>query len=412
MKLEELKEKYISRDQFDKHITYMDDEKFKHEPSLAMWTYANKELVDLEYEEYFLKTWQFAGHVSSLQKPGDYIVFDMWKDSAIVMVGDDGKTRAFQNVCSHRASRLLDGKGCKKLIQCHYHAWTFNMDGSCKGITQPKEYPPCDKSEMGLNPVELEIYKGMVFVKMVPSDCPTVASQWSGIEEFIDAYNPLDFEQVEGSFGQDWQCNWKLAKDNYDENYHVPTGHPGLQRMTQEGEEGGEFENGIGFGVFRMKIKASKNPIEARYQAIIHTSDHRVEHPVKRLWFQVTMHFNIGIEFNNEALWVFQILPTGVDSTEVRYSLFGRKNMSDYEQELIDLNIKINSQVNDEDKFLVERIQRGAKTTNYKSAALSYIESTVALTHMRLRKAIPVCALENAPAMGKLSEVNDKMKEA
>ncbi|NQY67955.1 MAG: aromatic ring-hydroxylating dioxygenase subunit alpha [Flavobacteriales bacterium] len=411
MKLSELKQNYISRDKFDDHIKYMDEADFNKGPSLPMWTYANKELLELEYEECFLKTWQFAGHESDLQNPGDYIVFDMWRDSAIIMVDDDGKINAFQNVCSHRASRLLDGKGCTKLIQCHYHAWTFNRDGSCKGITQPKGYPDCDKSELGLEKVEVEVYRSMVFVKMKESDCLSVAEQWAPIDEFIAPYNTDDYERIDGSFGQDWKCNWKLAKDNYDENYHVPTGHPGLQRMTEVGEEGGECETGVGFGTFRMRIKASKAPNEARYQALIHTSDHRVEHPVKRLWFQVTMHHNMGIEFNNEALWVFQILPKGVDKTEIRYSLFGRKNMSDHERELTDLNIKINSQVNDEDKFLVERIQKGALTSNYEPGQLSYAESSVALTHKRLKERFPVCSLEKSPRIGKLKEVNDRMKQ-
>ncbi|NQY11758.1 MAG: aromatic ring-hydroxylating dioxygenase subunit alpha [Flavobacteriales bacterium] len=400
---------FISRDKFDYDIRYLDTKLHRDDPALPMWTYANEELLELEYIECFLKTWQFAGHISDLQKPGDYIVFDMWRDSAIVMVGDDGKIRAFQNVCTHRASRLLDGVGCKKLIQCHYHAWTFNMDGTLKGITQPKEYPPCEKSEMGLNPVEFEIYKGLVFVKMVKSDCLTPAQQFAPIDDMLEAYNIEDAERVEGFGGQDWKCNWKLASDNYAESYHVPTGHPGLNRMTEMGREGGELETGVGFSIFRMRIRASKNLDEARYQAIIHAADDRVEHPVKRTWLNMSMHFNMGIELCGEVVSVFQVLPTGVDSTEVRYSMFGRKNRSKYEQELIELNYKIINQVNSEDKFLTERIQRGAKTQGYKPGALHYQEDTIALNHNNLRALFPVASLAEAPKWGTLAEQNENM---
>ena len=393
---------------FDKHIEYLDEITCT---ALPMWTYASEELLELEYCEAILKTWQFAGHVSDVEKPGKYFVFDLWRDSAIIMRGKDGELRAFQNVCTHRASRLLDGKGqCKSVIQCQYHAWTYNHDGSLKGIANPNHYPECDKTEMGLNPVELEVYRGLIFVKMLKSDCLSVKDQYAPIDEFVAAFHTEDLVAIEGSFGQEWDCNWKLAWDNYAENYHVPIGHPGLARMTREGGEGGELSTGIGFGTWRMKIKTSKNIDEARYQALIHTADHRVDDPVKRCWMQCSMHMNMGIEFGNEIFWAFQILPLGVDKTEIRYTPYVRKDLTELEQELVALNIKINGSVNDEDKILVERIQRGAKTSGYVPGQLSYIESTLALNHKRFKEIFPIAKQDEAPDWGTLKTKNEQLK--
>ena len=61
---------------FDEHVEYLEEVTGK---SLPMWTYASEELLELEYREVFLKTWQFAGHVSDVQKSGEYLVFDLWK---------------------------------------------------------------------------------------------------------------------------------------------------------------------------------------------------------------------------------------------------------------------------------------------------------------------------------------------
>jgi len=393
---------------FDEHVEYLEEEIGK---SLPMWTYASEELLELEYHECFLKTWQFAGHVSEVQNPGEYLVFDLWRDSAIIMMGKDGVLRAFQNVCTHRASRLLDGKGqCKSVIQCQYHGWTYNQDGSLQGITQPDKFPECDKTKMGLNPVELEVYRGLIFVKMEQSDCLSVKDQYAPIDEFVAAYHTEDLVRLEGSYGQDWNCNWKLAWDNYSENYHIPMGHPGLQRMTREGGEGGELSTGIGFGVFRMKEKASKEIDEARYQALIHTSDHRVDDPVKRRWMQVGMHMNMGIEFYNEAFWAFQILPMGVDKTELRFTGYTRSDLTEQERELVDLNIKLNSTINDEDKSLVERIQRGAKSNGYLPGPLSHIENSLYLFHKRFREIFPIAHQDMAPQWGSLSAENERMK--
>ena len=159
-----------------------------------------------------------------------------------------------------------------------------------------------------------------------------------------------------------------------------------------------------------LDVKALMNEKpKARYQAIIHAADDRVEHPVKRTWLNMSMHFNMGIELCGEVVSVFQVLPTGVDSTEVRYSMFGRKNRSKYEQELIELNYKIINQVNSEDKFLTERIQRGAKTQGYKPGALHYQEDTIALNHNNLRALFPVASLAEAPKWGTLAEQNENM---
>ena len=394
---------------FDEHIEYLDEITCQ---ALPMWTYASEELLELEYPEVFLKTWQFAGHISEVQNPGDYVVFDLWRDSAIIMRGKDGVLRAFQNVCAHRASRLLDGKGqCRSVIQCQYHAWTYNQDGSIKGITEPDMYPDCDKSKMGLKPVDLEVYRGLIFLKMVKSDCLSVKDQFNPIDEFVGAYHTEDLVALEGSFSQEWNCNWKLAWDNYAENYHIPIGHPGLARMTREGGEGGELSTGIGFGTFKIKIKASKEIDEARYQGLIHASDHRVDDPVKRCWMQCSMHMNMGIEFSNEIFWAFQLLPLGVDKTEIRFTPFIRKNLSEDEKELVELNIKLNGTVNDQDKFLVERIQRGAKSHGYVPGLLSHIESTLALNHKRFKDLFPVANLDSAPQWGTLASLNEQIKK-
>jgi len=248
-------------------------------------------------------------------------------------------------------------------------------------------------------------------VKLVKSDCLSVAEQFAPIDDIFAAYNTHDLERIEGDYGQDWKCNWKLAWDNYAENYHIPSGHPGLQRMMEVGEEGGELPTGIGWGLFRLRERTSNNSDEARYQSIIHTADDRMDDPVKRTLINLSMHYNMGIEVSGECLWVFQILPTGVDSCEIRFTLFGRKNRSGFEQELIDLNYKIMNQVNSEDKFLVERIQRGVNTQGYQPGPLSYQESTLALNHQRIREIFPVAGLPRAPKWGTLADMNEEMKK-
>ena len=96
----------------------------------------------------------FATRATCLEA-GDYHTLDYLGESVVVIRGHDGVLRAFTNVCRHRGSRILDGaSGCARTIVCPYHAWTYNLDGSLRGIPQRETYGPLDTAKLGLVPVE------------------------------------------------------------------------------------------------------------------------------------------------------------------------------------------------------------------------------------------------------------------
>ena len=81
---------------------------------LAPWTYKNPEFFELDYEAFFLRRWQFVGHVNDVPEVGDFITHSIGRDNVFIIRGKDEELRAFQNVCRHRASQVLEGEGtCK-----------------------------------------------------------------------------------------------------------------------------------------------------------------------------------------------------------------------------------------------------------------------------------------------------------
>jgi len=60
------------------------------------------------------RAWQFAGHASQLQKAGDYFTFEMAGERMFCMMGDDGVSRAFYNVCQHRAHLTRNASACSR----------------------------------------------------------------------------------------------------------------------------------------------------------------------------------------------------------------------------------------------------------------------------------------------------------
>ena len=53
------------------------------------------------------RVWMIAGMVNQLAKAGDYLTFDIGRESILCVRGTDERIRAFYNVCQHRGNRLV-----------------------------------------------------------------------------------------------------------------------------------------------------------------------------------------------------------------------------------------------------------------------------------------------------------------
>ncbi|MEH6551757.1 MAG: aromatic ring-hydroxylating dioxygenase subunit alpha [Pseudomonadales bacterium] len=380
--------------------------------ALPTWTYGSEELLELEYEAFFLNSWQMVGHVCDLPKPGDFITFDMWRDSVIVVRGKDDVIRAFLNVCRHRAMRLLDeGKGnCGSAIQCPYHGWTYRNDGTLRGVTQPENFPNIDKSTLGLQEVRMTIHRGQIFVNFSGGGA-SIEDTLGVVSEQIAPYSPETYVPHSEPTFEIWNCNWKLAWDNYQENYHIPIGHPGLQRMVESTYEGPEYSGGFNYGYFAMRDKPSKVPHERRYQELIGCTDYRFPEGRQRMWLQLALDPNMGIEYYPDIFALFQVLPLGVDKTMIKILTYSPANLSAQEKEMQEINSKLLHEVNDQDKMLVEGIQRGVNTSGYQPGPLALEESAVFGFHERIRELIPVARLPKAPLKGTLQQENERLKQ-
>lgn len=358
--------------------------------ALQPHAYLNPDLLVDELRAFFYQQWQFVGHANDLPKAGDFLTFEIAGNSVIVIRGEDLELRAFQNVCRHRASRLLSASGhCNKVIQCPYHGWAYNLDGGLRGMPSMSSFPGLDKSEHGLNPVGLELLLGFIFIKIIDEPSLGVAESFGDSIRHLQAYDLESYRKSAVSIDQIWNCNWKIAWDNYQENYHIPVGHPGLNRMLEAPDEEEAFSSGISYSIFPLRDQLSEVTEEARYQELAKHSDHRVPERYRRRWVQFGFPHNLGLDFYPEMLDVFQLIPLSVDKTLVRAHFYSPNDLSDDEKQLIDANIQINTLVNDEDRTLCERVQRGLQSEGYRPGPLSLLESAVAQFHDEVRARIP-----------------------
>ena len=85
--------------------------------------------------------------MSDIPKAGDYYAGHVADQAIFIIRGDDGRIRAFYNVCSHRAHPLLHGQGNARRIVCPYHQWCYRADGRFREARGRKDAQGLDSRE-------------------------------------------------------------------------------------------------------------------------------------------------------------------------------------------------------------------------------------------------------------------------
>lgn len=191
----------------------------------ARW-YSDPAIYQFELERIFTRTWQLAGPLHKLANPGDFIVCQAAHIPIIVTRDLEGELHGFVNVCRHRAYPVAVEDGNRKMLQCKYHAWTYDLDGSLKKAPGCGLEDHFDKSEFSLVPVSVDTWNEFVFVNPDPNALPFREAHPEF--ESMAAAHRLDFTgyRYYGQYTYEIPANWKVWVENATECYHCPTIHP------------------------------------------------------------------------------------------------------------------------------------------------------------------------------------------
>ncbi|HVF94663.1 MAG TPA: Rieske (2Fe-2S) protein, partial [Sphingomonas sp.] len=191
--------------------------------SLPAWLYTDPEYHAVEIERVLRPSWQIVCHASELAGPGDWRTLEYLGESIVVVRGGDGIVRAFYNVCRHRAMRLVEGDaGCTRKLVCPYHAWTYELDGRLTGVPMQRDYPALDMAASGLVPVDVDTWRGFVFVRLADDGGPSVASMFAPYDHEVAPYRFEDVRPLAPIRRRERRVNWKNVGDNYSDNLHIP----------------------------------------------------------------------------------------------------------------------------------------------------------------------------------------------
>jgi choline monooxygenase len=276
-----------------------------------------------------------------------------------VLRDDDGALRGFVNVCRHRGSELLlEPCGHRTTIQCHYHAWTYNLDGTLRAAPAAKEEPGFRKEEHTLFPVQVETWGPFIFVN--PDTHARPLSDLLGeLPALVAATGvPLDALKRRVRRTYDIKANWKVVVDNYLECYHCPTAHPGFCDLIDVNSYAvTEYE------YFSTQGGALKESAKAGKSNLYDVSQGVREGFYAYLWPNFTLNIYPGP--GNVSLNLFVPLETG--RTLAIYDYCFVESVSEREERDF---VRFIDQVQDEDVVLCESVQRGLRSGYFEQGKL------------------------------------------
>jgi len=296
--------------------------------------YSDEELLRRERSRIFARSWQYAGRSEQIAEPGSFLATDAGGVPILVTRDKDGELRAFINVCRHRGAVLLEGCGARGTIQCHYHAWTYDLDGSLRNAPRSEREAEFDKAEWSLLPANVGTWGPFLFVNPDP-DAVTLEEHLGGLPAIMASDLDVDglvfHSRVE--FGAD--ANWKIVVENFLECYHCATAHPA-------------FSAAVDVDPDRYVLEAHPT-FSAQFCRSKSTREHGQFH---------LLYPNTGINvFPGPAnLSIGPILPHGAGRTERYLDYFFAPGVD--EDWLRDF-FAFDSQVGREDTALVESVHRG-----------------------------------------------------
>ena len=194
--------------------------------------YTDPEHFRLELERIHFDMWLCAGRAEQVPEPGSYFVRRIGDASVIVVRDADGNVRAHHNVCRHRGTMLCgdDAGRFPGRIQCQYHAWTYELDGSLASAPHMEKVEGFREADYPLRAVAAAVWDGHVFINLSERPAP-FADHLAGLPGKFSPWGMADLKLVERRV-YPLKCNWKLIIQNYSECLHCPIVHPLLNKQS------------------------------------------------------------------------------------------------------------------------------------------------------------------------------------
>jgi phenylpropionate dioxygenase-like ring-hydroxylating dioxygenase large terminal subunit len=341
---------------------------FNRAHSMPKSVYTSPDFSQMEQERIFARAWLCAGRAEALKAPGDYLTLEISGEPVIILRGADGALRGMSNVCRHRMSTLLTGRGHVRSIVCPYHAWTYNLDGTLRGAPAMSLNEDFCKEAIALPKVRVEDWLGWIMVTLNP-DAPPPSQELAEVGNLVGY---LDMAAYTETFREEfrWATNWKVLAENFMESYHLPACHAGTIGGASKLEE---MVCPEGFDAFNYHwiLKNDLVPL-----ALAHPSNSALQGDQRRMTWLLAIYPSLLITLTPGYFWYLSLTPDGPGHVKV---MFGGGMSPDWiadpaAQDNLAAVKALLDDVNVEDKGCTERVYRGLLAGLSAPGPLSHLE--------------------------------------
>jgi choline monooxygenase len=334
--------------------TQLVSESQNQEKALPSILYTSEAIFEVERQDIFRATWQYVGLTSQVQNPGDFFTTRLGHIPIIILRDEQGLLAAFINVCPHRGSELiLAASGQRKTLQCHYHAWTFSLNGKLKAAPCAKEQACFDASLYTLTPIAVDSLGPLLFVNPT-STAESLRTFLGELPDILQEFGvDLSVLTPRGRQSYEMATNWKIIVENYLECYHCAVAHPRFSQAVDLNQyEVIPYRN---FSMQRGPIKAGSKELAAT---------HGLQ---DSLYFYIFPNLMLNFYPGAGSLSLNLILPIDTHRSLAVYEFLFAESVPDEDTESL---IRLIDEVQKEDIVLCESVHRGMLSGFYQPGPL------------------------------------------
>jgi phenylpropionate dioxygenase-like ring-hydroxylating dioxygenase large terminal subunit len=307
------------------------------------WVYQDEDIYREEQRRIFHgPTWNYLCLEAELPDPGSFVTTFVGDMPVVVSRDPQGALHAFENRCAHRGALIcMQARGRAERFNCIYHNWTYDHAGNLTNVAFRKGIGGKGGMPEGAHPesqaprqFRVASLHGLVF--------GTLSAEAPSLEDYIGPevmprlkrvlVKPL---RVLGSYTQVLPNNWKLYMDNVKDTYHASLLHLfftrfRINRLTQKG---GVFvsANGAHHCTYTEMVEdkgdayekggmRSANEFALEDPRLLEQTDEFGDHVSIQI---LSLFPGFVLHQIRNSLAARQVVPKGIDRTELHWTLFG-----------------------------------------------------------------------------------------